>query len=1211
MARSPPRGDESPFTGEASWESPHRSQTRHGSVTATQQQQQQHQLPSADHSAHRRRRGGGAGSNTSSPTRSGKVRTTPPRTRTTPLKASPGRPPTMPGQRDYSDSPSRLGAALGSALNGVLGTLDHNVSPGKGDIDESQIAAHEFRGLWSVSEKKRQKAEAECFQRKRENDQLKERLTTLEGRLQGTLESTGGAKSQLRDTQAQLQCVEEELSQLRLERTQLQRDNAGLQRDTAGLVAARDEQAHRLRATEHALESERQRATAAESALAAAEGERRTLAETQRQTAAELAAAASGSQQANVEAKRQIEVERRRASAAAAASSEQLATQENELARVRDEVAQYARALGTAQQRDGELQRELNALQGQLVHEQNAATQAHRQVDALHHALAVKEAEVAAANEGRQNLEAAAASAQGSLEAARRDHAAAFSERGQLEAALAAEKDNVRRERESADRAREKRRELEEHLRRVEAGAEAARRETAKAKEQQATAEKEASMHAASLLASRNELRDSRDAKENAEDLAARLREEVDAAKREVVEQRSLADQSEAALVKLETELSALQREEEELRRLQQDEAQRLQRQGEALAASETVVQQLRTELQEVKSARAAEQAQVETDKRNWKDERESMTQEQTALLDRLGWMGGRLEELAGLQTDLEKLLADQVALSEELEVARQDCSAHEVQLQELTTQLGTAEQQRDQAVNARQAAETATADWQEKHAAAAEAARTATEAMKASANEVTQLRVEAERMKAAVDSSSASAAHANEKTEGLQKQIMAQQTEWHERERAEHTAHTTRLAEAESSLKLAEEQLRNTKSALETAQAANQQCRDEVARISQTSDAVQQRLLTAEAQVRDLAHAKGVLEGAVQSSKETVAEAKARVSQLEAELREADARTAASKASAAAAQADHNEAEKDLRSRWEACESEKRQLQGDMARLRGVAAAAEAEKRSAEQEAARARAAATGEEGRRAAAEQRAASAEAAAVLSASATATVEKELAEATKRWEMALSEKEGETGTVKQSESQLREVVASERASRRSAEAALVASEQRSNELEAQLTESRAEVAAQAQLLKEARRSTSGTASISSVDVPVGGSALVSREEFASLISDWKMANDVLEKLQTECLAHAQTEAELREALVVAQDAAHTAAAAAALVPVSTGPDPQTLKRLESLQAELTAAQENERQAAAAEEAACKRCSDEVAAAHAGKNAVVADM
>lgn len=1209
MARSPPRahatgdaGDEpggSPFAGE--WASPYRS----GQMRSGQQQGQQPVLPSADHSAHRRRRGGGAGSNTSSPSH-GYVRTTPPRTRTAAVKSSPGRPPIMAGQHDYSDSPSGLGAAL----NGALGTLDHNarpISPTKGDIatgDESQLAAHEFRGLWSVSEKKRQKAEAECFQRKRENEQLKERLTTLEGRLRGTLESSGGAKSELRETQAQLQGLEAEFSQLRLEHTQLQRDNAGL-------AAARDEQAHRLRATEDALESERQRAGAAESALSAAESDRRSLAESQRHTAAELAAAASGSQQANAEAKRQLETERRRASAAAAASAEQIAAQETELAKVRDEVTQYALALGTAQQREGELQRELNGLQGQLVSEQNSATQAHRELDAMHHALAVKEAEVVAANQGRHQLEAAAATAQGSLESARRDHAGAISERGRLEAALAAEKDNVRRERENADRAREKRRGLEEQLRRVEAGAEAARREANAAKEQQAVAEKEASTHAASLLASRTELREARDAKENAEDVAARLREEVDTAKREVAEKRALADESSAALVEREAELSALQREEEELRRLQQDEAQRLLRQSEALAAAETTIQQLRTELEEEKSSRAAEQAQSAADKRTWEDQQESMTQEQTALTDRLGWMGGRLEELAGLQADLEELLAEQRALSDELEATREDCSVHEVQLQELTSQLGAAEQQRDQAVDAQQAAATAAADWQEKHAAAVEAARTATEAMTASASEVTHLRVEVERMKAEVDSSSASVAHANEKTEELQKQIMAQQTEWHERERAEHTAHSSRLAETESSRKLVEEQLRNTQNALDAAQAVNQQCRDEVARSSQTADAAQQRLLAVEAQVRDLAHAKEIVEGSLQSCRETVAEAQARVTQLEVEVREADARAAASEASASAIQTERDAAEKDLRSKWETCEIEKRELQGEMARVRGVAAAAEAEKRIAEQEATRARAAATGEAGRRAAAEQRAATAEAAVVLCEAANATVEKELAEATKRWETALSEQEGETGMVRQSESQLRVVVASERAAKRSAEAALVASEQRSQELEAQLTESRAELAAQAQLLEAAQRGTSGTNNSCGADVPGVGSNLVSREEFASLISDWKMANDVLEKLQAECLAHAQTEAELREALAVAQQAAQAAAAAAAAVPVSTGPDQQTLQRLESLQAELAAAQASEQQAAAAEKAAYKRCTDEVTAANAGKNAVVADM
>ena len=197
----------------ATWESPYRSGQMAPNLSPSQQR------PTADHSA-RRRRGGAGGGTTNSPGH-GHTRTTPPRgVRTTPSRASPGRPPTMAGQRDLGDSPG-LGATLGAALNGALGTLDINTvrgtSPVKGDIapgDESQIAAHEFRGLWAASEKKRQKADAECFQRRRENEQLKERLTNLEGRLRGTLESSGGAKSQLRGTQHQLQELEQEMSQL-------------------------------------------------------------------------------------------------------------------------------------------------------------------------------------------------------------------------------------------------------------------------------------------------------------------------------------------------------------------------------------------------------------------------------------------------------------------------------------------------------------------------------------------------------------------------------------------------------------------------------------------------------------------------------------------------------------------------------------------------------------------------------------------------------------------------------------------------------------------------------------------------------------------------------------------------------------------------------------------------------------------------------------
>ena len=67
----------------------------------------------------------------------------------------------------------------------------------------------------------------------------------------------------------------------------------------------------------------------------------------------------------------------------------------------------------------------------------------------------------------------------------------------------------------------------------------------------------------------------------------------------------------------------------------------------------------------------------------------------------------------------------------------------------------------------------------------------------------------------------------------------------------------------------------------------------------------------------------------------------------------------------------------------------------------------------------------------------------------------------------------------------------------------------------------------------------------------------------------------------------------------------------AAAAAAVPIPTGPDPQTLRRLETLESELAAAEQREQQAAAAEATAQKRCGDEVMAAKVGKDAVVADM
>ena len=247
-----------------------------------------------DHSARRRRRGGGGGGGSSitSPSGGGSARTTPPRARTTPLKvhSSPGVPPELPGQ---GDSASPAGAAgVGGALrtHSPLHRRDPNrpTSPVRGDIppEESQIAAHEFRGLWAVSEKKRQKAEAECFQRRRENEQLKERLSGLEQRLRGTLESSGGAKSQLRGTQAQLQELEEEMQQLKAERSQLERSNAEH-------AVARDQQARRLHAAEEKAEHERQRAGEAEAALADARAEKKTVVDQGRRAAAEAAAQAA------------------------------------------------------------------------------------------------------------------------------------------------------------------------------------------------------------------------------------------------------------------------------------------------------------------------------------------------------------------------------------------------------------------------------------------------------------------------------------------------------------------------------------------------------------------------------------------------------------------------------------------------------------------------------------------------------------------------------------------------------------------------------------------------------------------------------------------------------------------------------------------------------------------------------------------------------
>ena len=129
-------------------------------------------------------------------------------------------------------------------------------------------------------------------------------------------------------------------------------------------------------------------------------------------------------------------------------------------------------------------------------------------------------------------------------------------------------------------------------------------------------------------------------------------------------------------------------------------------------------------------------------------------------------------------------------------------------------------------AVDAQGTAEASAEEWRGKHDAAVAEAEAAARTAAADKSEAARMGAAAEERKAEAGSSAAAAAHANERAEELQKQLLAQQSDWHDRERAEHVLQSSRLSDAESARKLAEEQVRAAKAALASAEGAHQQVR-------------------------------------------------------------------------------------------------------------------------------------------------------------------------------------------------------------------------------------------------------------------------------------------------------------------------------------------------------------------------------------------------
>eukprot|EP01047_Picozoa_sp_COSAG01_P002452 COSAG01_NODE_65_length_29252_cov_173.296995_19_plen_730_part_00 len=464
-------------------------------------------------------------------------------------------------------------------VEGVPAPSPRPKSPVRGDIapDESQVAAHEFRGLWRIAEEKKKKAEASLFQARKESECLRERVASLDDRLRGALESQGDAEASLRKGQVQLLAARKRVGSLEGAEAALQQllsaaergqraESARLRKAEAEVERLMARHTEEVRELEAGAAAERRGREGLAGQLEAARRDRELV---EQQHAAAVSSAASAAR--SEEARRGEQAQRRRAEAMQQEMARNAAAAERKLSLSQAATAEAAEARVATEQQVGTLQGELQACQARLLDEGTALSAARRELDALRQSLELKESELAIAAEREQQDASSMESLQGTvgelrdelaglrseLQAALEERAGAQAELAAAEAGLAAERTCVAQERAALSRAVERRHEVESQLTTAEASVTQLRGALGGAEAAAATAQAEASTHAAALLDGRKELRDARDAKEGAECLAAQLRAQVDSLALELRGSQQLQQSTELELQQRASELTA------------------------------------------------------------------------------------------------------------------------------------------------------------------------------------------------------------------------------------------------------------------------------------------------------------------------------------------------------------------------------------------------------------------------------------------------------------------------------------------------------------------------------------------------------------------------------------------------------------------------------------------------------------------------------